>query len=120
MIFAACLANSLANLGFELRPVPTAVPPCASGNKFFHRAAQPRDAAFDLRGVAREFLSQRQRRCVLGVGSPDLDDFCERLFLLAQFAMQFAQGRNQVGDDAFRRRRYASPSEMNRSTTDSC
>jgi hypothetical protein len=34
------------------------------------------------------------------VGSPDLDDFCERLFLLAQFAMQFGERRYQVGDDA--------------------
>jgi hypothetical protein len=31
VIAAACFANSFANLGFELRPVPTAVPPCASG-----------------------------------------------------------------------------------------
>src|SRR6202171_6416788 len=31
LILATCFANSMANFGFELSPVPTAVPPCASG-----------------------------------------------------------------------------------------
>ena len=70
--------------------------------KFLHRGSQPRHAAFDLHGVAREFLSQRQRRRILGMRSSDLDDLGERIFLLAQFAMQFAERRDQVGDDAFR------------------
>ena len=39
------------------------------------------DAAVDLRGVAGEFLSQRQRRRVLGVGAPNLDDPRELLAL---------------------------------------
>src|SRR5216684_652230 len=30
VILATCFANVFANFGFELRPVPTAVPPCAS------------------------------------------------------------------------------------------
>jgi hypothetical protein len=42
--------------------------------KIFHRKTQPRHPAFNLRGVAGKFLAQRQRRCVLGVGSSDLDE----------------------------------------------
>ena len=35
VILATCLAKMRANFGFELSPVPTAVPPCASGYKSF-------------------------------------------------------------------------------------
>ncbi|MGY2808105.1 hypothetical protein ACVIHF_004835 [Bradyrhizobium sp. USDA 4506] len=102
VILATWRAKVFANRGFELRPVPTAVPPCASGKQIFHRDAQPRDAALDLRGVAGEFLAERQRRRILGVGAPDLDDLGKRLLLVAQRAMQFGECRNQIGDDAAR------------------
>ena len=41
-----------------------------------HRGAQPRDSQLDLRRIAGEFLSQRQRGRVLRMSSPDLDDLC--------------------------------------------
>ncbi len=70
--------------------------------QILHRRAQPRDAALDLRGVTGEFLTERQRRRILRMGSTDLDDLGEGFFLLAQLAMQLLQGRNQVGKDACR------------------
>ncbi|MGB7980699.1 MAG: hypothetical protein WCF36_07885, partial [Candidatus Nanopelagicales bacterium] len=48
--------------------------------QFLHRGAQPRDSESDLRGIAGEFLSQRQRGRVLRMGPPDLDDLGECLF----------------------------------------
>ena len=36
------------------------------------------------------------------MGAADLDDAGERLFLLAQRALQFTQGRNEIGNDACR------------------
>ena len=54
--------------------------------QLLHRGAQPRDATFDLRGVAGKFLAERQRCRILCVGAADLDDVCKRLFLLAQLA----------------------------------
>ena len=67
--------------------------------EILHRHAQPRDAALDLRGIAGEFLAERQRRRILGMGAADLDDLGERLLLLAQRAVQIAERRDQVGGD---------------------
>ena len=59
------------------------IEPCAHGcstdgelgnDAIMQRAFYPRLAAHELRGVAGEFLSQRQRCRVLCVGAPDLDD----------------------------------------------
>ena len=66
------------------------------------RHAQPRDAAFDLRGVAGKFLAERQRRRILGMGAADLDDMCERLFLLAQRAVKRLERGNEIVGDAHR------------------
>ena len=72
------LATSLAKASAKplgaLRPVPTAVPPCASRMHPRQHAFDPGDAVLDLRRIAGEFLAQRQRRRVLQVGAADLDD----------------------------------------------
>ena len=100
VIFAACFANDLREFRFRVEAGADGGAALRQRMKIFHRHAQPRDAAFDLRGVAGKFLPQRQRRRVLGVGAPDLDDFCKRLFLPAQLAMQFAERGNEIGEDA--------------------
>ncbi len=54
-------------------------------------------AVGDLRGIAGEFLAERQRRGVLGVGAADLDDVVEGLGLGFERRMQVLQRRQQVG-----------------------
>ena len=58
-----------------------------------------RDAALDLRGVAGEFLAERERRCVLGVGAADLDDPRERPGLFLQRVLQMRQRRIEQSRD---------------------
>ena len=66
------------------------------------RHSQPCDAALDLGCVAGKFLTERQRRRVLGMGPADLDDVRECLFLFAQRAVKLAQRRNEIADDRHR------------------
>jgi hypothetical protein len=77
------LATSLANRGLVLRPVPTAVP----------------ESRLHLRGVAGEFLPERQRRGILQVGAADLDDVGEFLALALERRVQMRQRRQQVSGD---------------------
>ena len=73
----------------------------------------------DLRGIAGEFLAERQRRGVLRVGAADLDDVgeCLRLGVRARRAGASAPAAGR-GRSA-RRRRCAWPSDRCRSTTGS-
>ena len=50
---------------------------------------------FHLRGVAGEFLAERERRRVLGVGAADLDDAGELLGLFLQRLLQMRERRDQ-------------------------
>ena len=53
------------------------------------------DALLDLEGVAAEFLAQRHRGGVLGVGAADLDDVLESLGLVGERAVQLLQARQR-------------------------
>ncbi len=55
----------------------------------------PRDALFDLLGIAAELLTQRQRRCVLRMGAADLDDILEFFGFRDERGMQLFQPRQQ-------------------------
>ena len=74
VIAAIRSATASANPAGALSPVPTAVPPCASSHQHRQRLLDAVDAVLDLLGVAGEFLAERERRRVLGVGAADLDD----------------------------------------------
>ena len=62
------------------------------------------DAAPDLRGVAGEFLAERQRRRVLRVGAADLDDARECLRLRLQRVLQMRERRIEQARDLVGRR----------------
>jgi hypothetical protein len=66
------------------------------GIKVLYAFAQPRDAVRDLRGVTLEFLTERQWRCVLGVGAADLHDLRERALFPDELAVQFGKRRDQL------------------------
>ncbi|KAI1693803.1 hypothetical protein DdX_20443 [Ditylenchus destructor] len=59
------------------------------------RALDPRAAAHQLRSIAREFLPQRQRGRVLGVGTADLDDMVPGFCLGGERSGQLLQRRQQ-------------------------
>ncbi len=61
-----------------------------------HGTLDPRDHAFHLRDIAGEFLTQRQRGRVLGVGTADLDDVVEFLRLGLQRILHVVQRRQQA------------------------
>ena len=67
--------------------------------------AQPRadDPVLHLRRVAGEFLAERQRGRVLGMGAADLDDVRELLALALERALQMRQRRQQAVGDLDRR-----------------
>src|SRR5207253_5743024 len=58
---------------------------------------QSRDAVPDLGRVAGEFLTQRQRRGVLGMGAADFHDFRERTLLLDELTVKFGERWDQLG-----------------------
>ena len=70
----------------------------------FHRLAQTRHAGLHLRGIAGEFLAERERRRILRMGAADFHDFREFLFLLLQRRMQMRERRQQPLRDLFDRR----------------
>ncbi|MHC2439591.1 hypothetical protein ACVMB0_006966 [Bradyrhizobium sp. USDA 4451] len=100
VISATCFAKALANSGFELRPGADGGAALRQRKQLLHGDVQARDAALDLRGVAGEFLAERQRCRVLGMRASDLHDLGERLLLPVQRLMQLGERGNQVGDDA--------------------
>jgi len=65
------------------------------------RLLDPLDAVGDLLRIAAELLAQRQRRGVLSVGAPDLDDVGPGLGFGFQGFVQMLQRRDQVIDHLF-------------------
>ena len=63
-----------------------------------------------LRGVAGEFLAERQRRRILRVGAADLDDAGEFLGLLVERLCRCVSAGQQPVRDLARPPRYASRS----------
>jgi hypothetical protein len=61
---------------------------------------EPRDAAFDLCGVAGKFLAKGQWCRVLGMGEADLADVLERCLLPAQRGIKSVECREEVARDA--------------------
>ena len=72
--------------------------------KLLQAGFDARDAGRHLRGIAGEFLAERQRRRILGVGAADLDDGTEFFGLRLQRGLQMCQRRQQPLRDFFRRR----------------
>ena len=67
--------HPLAELGWALSPVPTAVPPMRQlVQAAAASASMPREAVVELGDVARELLAERERHGVLEVRAADLDD----------------------------------------------
>ena len=79
--------------GCVLSPVPTAVPPIASSYSAGSAALQRRQRMLELRHVAGELLAERERRRVLQVRAPDLDDAVERV----AFASSVVAQRSSAG-----------------------
>jgi hypothetical protein len=88
VILAILRANAFGEAGGRSGPVPTAVPPWASSISSGQGRLDARDAVLDLRRIAAEFLAQRQRRRILGVGAADLDDVLPGLGLVVQRIVQ--------------------------------
>ena len=83
--------------------MPTAVPPIASSCSAGKAARNAAHGVPELRDVAGEFLAQRQRRRVLQMGAPDLDDRRERLGLLLQRGAQRLDRRKHLFSKRARR-----------------
>jgi hypothetical protein len=73
------------------------VPPCASRNTRGY-------AIFDLRGIGREFLAERQRSRVLQMGAADLHDRIPPFRLVGQPLVHHLQRREQLHVHGLRRR----------------
>ena len=88
-----------------------AVQTCANGGSSQRHLAQgllrpldPLNTELDLPGIAAEFLSEADRRCILKVRAPDLHDLVELPGLALQCLMQSRQRRQQLLLHHFRRR----------------
>jgi hypothetical protein len=99
---ASSAATRAPKPGWVLRPVPTAVPPMASGYSE-GRARDERFGVVELGDVAGELLAEGQRRRVLQMGAADLDDVGEASALAASVACAAGQRRQQHCVDAERR-----------------
>ena len=82
-----------------LRPVPTAVPPCASSISMGSVSSIRAMPFSTCCGVAGEFLAEGQRRGVLRVGAADLDDVLPGLRLVVERVAELLQRRQQPVDD---------------------
>ncbi len=70
--------------------------PSASSRKCGSASRRWRIAVIELGDISRELLTEREWRCVLKVGAPDLDDLGEGLGLLGQHVTQPGHARQQA------------------------
>ena len=96
--FAISLAKSSAKPLGALRPVPTAVPPCARRRTRGSTPSIRSMQSVDLRGIAGEFLAERQRRRILQMGAADLDDASPTLRLSARRRVHAPSARASAAD----------------------
>ena len=87
-LLASLRATVSPKRGSALSPVPTAVPPIASGLNPSQRASIARDRLIELRHPARNHLAEGQRRRILQMRAADHDDIGEGLRLRVERVTQ--------------------------------